>query len=69
MPTDFEINFSFDFCVHITRYLPNLYRKEITDRKSYRTCTLDGSAATFAEKKLLTNARRRNEFWDQFKLN
>jgi len=35
-PTDFETIFLFDFCVHIIRFLPKAYRKEISDWKSYR---------------------------------
>jgi hypothetical protein len=28
--------FLFDFCVHIIRFLPKAYRKEISDGKPYR---------------------------------
>jgi hypothetical protein len=35
-PTDFETIFLFDLCVHIIRFLPKAYRKEISDWKSYR---------------------------------
>jgi hypothetical protein len=28
--------FLFDLCVHIVRFLPKAYRKEISDGKSYR---------------------------------
>ena len=34
-PTDFETIFLFDFWVHIVRFLPKEYRKEISDGKSY----------------------------------
>jgi hypothetical protein len=39
MPTNFETIFLFDICVHIIRFLPKAYCKEISVGKSYCVTT------------------------------